>query len=934
MTILLLTEKKMKKGKFRISALLLAVLLVLSSVIFSLPSLADFVSEAGNITAASVGSGSPATIDGVSSTGEIWDHASALVLNDTNMIPAWGASSRVVTTTAVKFAYDSEGIYLFATTFDQSPVRSTGTDTEGDNTLHGWNGDVLIFSLDPLATASTDASYVPWYCFGLDASGNTLIYVSQAGTRNRQVTDGSIVAASQVIDNYVFVEAKIPWSIIAADVRTSPSKLRVTAANISAPGATHNAKIVYMDRYSYGASGQPDYRSLYSGSVSNGTVVTICRSFTPCNTIPGTSTPGTWGSAERANTCGIYINLDSHTHIPGAWQTVTAATCTTNGERVQYCTECGALVSSEVIPAAHTFGQGVVYRAPTPAEDGIMRYTCTVCGTTQDEVIPKTSINLINTGMASTHLTDNSFRVFFSVDADACINSPSVVEVGAIVRKNSTTTNSMTVNTDGTLVNTRGMAKATLFKDNVQVGNIYDTDGNTASFTILLTGLNDLRAKYSFRAYAIYENSNGQRHVEYTAAYSSISYNDIVCLDRGHTYDSGVVTTEPTTTSVGIKTYTCTRCGATYEETLPKIQSNEKLLVTYYDAQNYGPLTSMKTSEIANTDIIYYTGYDIYSVGSTSIDARAKSNMTNKTQIAWAKGINPDLKVIMALYAAPATFNACVASTSVKNMVMTQLVDIMEQVGFDGIDVDWEYPASGGADKDKTTAFFTALRAELDRRAAAKGTQYYLTAAVPQGVWPFSLYDMETMGSVCDYLNVMTYDGHISRQYTQHHTAPRENPNLVFAAFNQSVESTIQIFTANGIPAEKLLMGCGLYSVDWGALPSNTTHGLNVNAGRAYSGQVLVRYNALQDAVNAGYNMYWDDLAKAAYLYNGSIFVSIDNDDSIKEKALICEEYGAGGLMLFCYSTYQGNNTLTTSIRNWLDGDDTYPNAINWTYSN
>ena len=40
-----------------------------------------------------------------------------------------------------------------------------------------------------------------------------------------------------------------------------------------------------------------------------------------------------------------------------------------------------------------------------------------------------------------------------------------------------------------------------------------------------------------------------------------------------HTYDGGVITTQPTTTSTGIKTYTCTGCGhKTYETVQVAVQ--------------------------------------------------------------------------------------------------------------------------------------------------------------------------------------------------------------------------------------------------------------------------------------------------------------------------------------------------------------------------
>ena len=42
-----------------------------------------------------------------------------------------------------------------------------------------------------------------------------------------------------------------------------------------------------------------------------------------------------------------------------------------------------------------------------------------------------------------------------------------------------------------------------------------------------------------------------------------------------HKYDNGVITKEATTTSTGIKTITCTVCGDSYQETIPKIEEED-----------------------------------------------------------------------------------------------------------------------------------------------------------------------------------------------------------------------------------------------------------------------------------------------------------------------------------------------------------------------
>ena len=50
-----------------------------------------------------------------------------------------------------------------------------------------------------------------------------------------------------------------------------------------------------------------------------------------------------------------------------------------------------------------------------------------------------------------------------------------------------------------------------------------------------------------------------------------------------HTWNDGKITTEPTTTTEGVKTYTCTACGYTKTETVPK---TEEGYVLSYEASS------------------------------------------------------------------------------------------------------------------------------------------------------------------------------------------------------------------------------------------------------------------------------------------------------------------------------------------------------------
>lgn len=73
----------------------------------------------------------------------------------------------------------------------------------------------------------------------------------------------------------------------------------------------------------------------------------------------------------------------------------------------------------------------------------------------------------------------------------------------------------------------------------------------------------------------------------------------------GHTYNEGVITTEPTISSTGVKTYTCTRCGNTMTETIPRLTipaSGVKVTSTNNSYKATKTSVSTKTLEYTGTD--------------------------------------------------------------------------------------------------------------------------------------------------------------------------------------------------------------------------------------------------------------------------------------------------------------------------------------------
>lgn len=180
---------------------------------------------------------------------------------------------------------------------------------------------------------------------------------------------------------------------------------------------------------------------------------------------------------------------------------------------------------------------------------------------------------------------------------------------------------------------------------------------------------------------------------------------------------------------------------------------------------------------------------------------------------------------------------------------------------------------------------------------------------------------MNALNNIVDYFNIMSYDGYInSNQPTMHHTAPRSN-KLDYAG--ASVEATIEYFTDSGLTTRKLIGGCGLYTIGYTGLPSNTSAGIWVDKSTASSFPASGNYHFNQLDIlttELDFTRYWDSLAEAAWMYreSDSTFLTFDDSASIEVKCNVINETGACGLMIWELSCFQGT-TILSSMDTWIN---------------
>lgn len=250
-------------------------------------------------------------------------------------------------------------------------------------------------------------------------------------------------------------------------------------------------------------------------------------------------------------------------------------------------------------------------------------------------------------------------------------------------------------------------------------------------------------------------------------------------------------------------------------------------------------------------------------------------------------------------------FSETAATEEGRERMARSAVRILQRYPFDGIDLDWEYPcysqagiASSPEDKFRFTLLLQTMREALDRQGERDGRRYLLTIAAGADQYYVDGTQMDAVQSCLDFVQLMTYDMRGAFQtLTGHHT------NLYTSTgdlFRISVDRSVQIFERAGVPKEKLVIGAAFYSRKWRQVP-NRNNGLHQSAGAA--GEYGPDFTKLVEEYigKNGFTRYWDDEAKAPYLFNGETFITYDDEESIRHKCGYVKEQGLAGIMFWEY---------------------------------
>ncbi len=268
------------------------------------------------------------------------------------------------------------------------------------------------------------------------------------------------------------------------------------------------------------------------------------------------------------------------------------------------------------------------------------------------------------------------------------------------------------------------------------------------------------------------------------------------------------------------------------------------------------------------------------------------------------KAWNPDIKMILSLASTePNAWTVGSSTPENRKKLADRCAEICVQYGFDGVDLDWEYPCvpsnginSSPNDKQNFTLLLRDIRKRLDE---IPGDKYYLlTIAAGADTYFCRNVEMDKIVPYLDYINVMTYELKCGfHALAGHHTA------LYTATgdyFGNSCDQALKMFVDYGVPKEKLVMGSGMYCRMWEDVPDKNHGFLQLTPAGARFGGPYSKLKAEKINKN-GYTRYWDEECQAAWLYNPEekVFISYEDEQSLTAKCKYIKDEGYLGIFFW-----------------------------------
>lgn len=316
----------------------------------------------------------------------------------------------------------------------------------------------------------------------------------------------------------------------------------------------------------------------------------------------------------------------------------------------------------------------------------------------------------------------------------------------------------------------------------------------------------------------------------------------------------------------------------------------------------YTPYTTITQTAMDCLDIIYCAFLNLDSNGEWTNLKTITNNINNYIR---DKAYKSKTKIVISINQKNSgDFSSVAKDPQLREKVATNILNVIKTLNIDGVDIDWETPSSSEAGN------FTLLMKTIYEKVKSENEEYLITAAIGGGKWAPPKYDLSNSIEYLDYINMMTYSMATGSGYYQNSLYPSTRSRTLVSC---SIDESVKIYNNLGITNNKILVGIPFYTT-----VQTECEGVGTKTGNGKSiwyDKLFTTY-ALSDTMKE----YFDDECCVPYRYDAlnKIFISFDNEQSIKIKCDYINTLGLAGTMYWQYGQ-DVNDILSISINKYIN---------------
>jgi len=262
-------------------------------------------------------------------------------------------------------------------------------------------------------------------------------------------------------------------------------------------------------------------------------------------------------------------------------------------------------------------------------------------------------------------------------------------------------------------------------------------------------------------------------------------------------------------------------------------------------------------------------------------------------------------KVILSIggWTTSNNFPAVSADPKKRTIFANWCVKHIRKYGFDGIDIDWEFPGyvrHNGTphDRDNFALLLQTVRDSLQALGKKSGKKYLLTASLPAAASHLPDIGVHKITPIVDYINIMTYDLFTPGRGISNHNSALYGPAQGDSA--RCLDGAFRLYHEEyNVPAEKITLCAAFFGYAY--TNCNEIYGEQQRADNSlFQAEGDLLYSQIAEKMDL-FERHWDPKAQAPYLISKShnMLISLDDEESVALKAEYVVNNNAAGIIIW-----------------------------------